>query len=57
MALIFWTRELSSNSKSILSDVKSYHEFCTFFGLNQLIKVPTRIRSSSSTIIDHGFVS
>ena len=57
MALIFWTRELSSNSKSILSDVKSYQEFCTFFGLNQLIKVPTRIRSSSSTIIDHSFVS
>ena len=41
------------NSKSIPSDVKSYHEFCTFFGLKQLIKVPTRTRTSSSTIMDH----
>ena len=41
------------NSKSILNDVKSYHEFCTFFGLKQLIKVPTRTTTSSSTIIDH----
>ena len=41
------------NSKSIPSDVKSYHEFCTYFGLKQLIKVPTRITTSSSTIIDH----
>ena len=41
------------NSKSIPSDVKSYHEFCTYFGLKQLIKVPTRITTSSFTIIDH----
>ena len=40
------------NCKSIPSDVKSYHEFCTFFGLKQL-KVPTRTTISSSTIIDH----
>ena len=41
------------NSKSIPCDVKSYHEFCTFFGLKQLIKVPTRITTSSSTITHH----
>ena len=41
------------NSKSIPNDVKSYHEFCTFFGLKQLIKVPTRTTTSSSTTIDH----
>ena len=41
------------NSKSIPSDVKSYHEFCTFFGLKQLIKASTRTTISSSTIIDH----
>ena len=40
-------------SKSIPSDVKSYHEFRTFFGLKQLIKVPARTTTSSSTIIDH----
>ena len=38
------------NSKSIPSDVKSYHEFCT---LKQLIKVPTRAKTSGSAIIDH----
>ena len=30
------------NNKSFPSDVKSYHEFCKFFGLKQLIIVPTR---------------
>ena len=40
------------NSKSVPSDVKCYHEFCTFFGLKQLIKVPTRTTTSSSIIID-----
>ena len=39
------------NSKSIPCDVKSYYEFCTFFGLHQLIKVPTRITCNSATII------
>ena len=41
------------NNKSIPSDVKSYYEFCTFFSLHQLIKVPTRITCNSPTIIDH----
>ena len=41
------------NSRFIPSYVKSYHEICTFFGLKQLIKVPTRTTTSSSTIIDH----
>ena len=41
------------NSKSIPSDVKSYYEFCTFFSLHLLMKVPTRITCNSATIIDH----
>ena len=41
------------NSKSVPSDVKSCHEFCTLIGLKQLIKVPTRTTTSSSTITDH----
>ena len=40
------------NYKSIPSDVKSYYEFCTFFALHQLIKVPC-ITCNSATIIDH----
>ena len=37
----------------VLSDVHSYHEFCTFFRLNQVLKVPTRVTSRSSTTIYH----
>ena len=45
------------NKKSIPSYVKCYYEFCTFFNLHQLIKVPTRITCNSTTIIDHIFAS
>ena len=41
------------NNKSVYSDVKSYHEFYTNFELKRLIKVPTRVTSSSSRIIEH----
>ena len=40
-------------SQSIPSDFKKYCEFCTMFGLKQLIEIPTRVTCSSSTIIDH----
>ena len=40
-------------SQSIPSDIKKFYEFCTMFGLKQLIEVPTRVTCSSSTIIDH----
>ena len=40
-------------SQSITSDIKKYYEFCTMFGLKQLIEVPARVTCSSSTIIDH----
>ena len=32
---------------------KNYFDFCTMFGLKQLIESPTRITCSSSSIIDH----
>ena len=40
-------------SQSITSDIKKYYEFCTMFGLKQLIEVPTRVTCSSSTIITY----
>ena len=40
------------NNKSMPSDVKSYYEFCTFFSLHQLVKVPTRITCKNTTTID-----
>ena len=45
------------NNKSVPSDVESYLEFCTFFGLKQLIIVPIRVTTGSSTNIDHVLTS
>ena len=44
----------TSRGKTVISpDVKSYIEFCSTLGLKQLIKAPTRITSSTSTLTDH----
>ena len=48
-----FTKKGILNNKSIPSDVKSCYEYCTYFSLHQLIKVPTRITCNSATIIDH----
>ena len=53
MNKIIFSQKKFLNNKSIPSDVKSYYEFCTFFSLHQLIKVPTRITCNSATIINH----
>ena len=37
----------------ISSDIKNYIEFHSTLGLKQLIKVPKRITSNTSTLIDH----
>ena len=34
-------------------DVKNCIEFCSTLGLKQLIKIPTRITSNTSTLADH----
>ena len=47
------TKQNMLNNISIPSDVKSYYEFCTFFTMHRLIKVPTRITCNSATTIDH----
>ena len=40
----------TSNKKMVISsDVQNYIEFCSTLGLKQLIKVPTRITSNTST--------
>ena len=49
---IFSKKDMLKN-KSIPSEVKSYYEFCTFFSLHQLIKVPTRLTCNSATFIDY----
>ena len=47
-------KQQSSVSESHSNDVKnkSYLQFCTMFGLTQIIKSPTSI-TCSSTLIDH----
>ena len=45
------------SSKFLCSDIKNYHQFCTMQGLKQLIKSPTRLTCSTSTLIDHILVS
>ena len=41
------------NNKSIPSDVRSCHKYCTFFGLKQLIKVPQERQLVALQLFDH----
>ena len=41
------------SSKFLSNDIKNYHQFYTMHGLKQLIKSPTRVTCSTSTLIDH----
>ena len=41
------------SSKFRSSDIKNCHQFWTIHGLKQLIKSPTRVTCSTSTLIDH----
>ena len=41
------------SSKFISSDIKNYHQYCKMYGLKQLIKSPTCVTCSTSTLIDH----
>ena len=43
----------SSKKKNLDSFTKKYHEYCSLFGLEQLIKCPTRVTCNSSSIHDH----
>ena len=49
----FFKKDNILQSQLIPSDIKKYYEFCTMFGLKQLIEVPMRVTCRSSTIIDH----
>ena len=47
----------SSNNKNLHSFTKKYHEYCTLFGLKQLIKCPTCITCNSFSILDNVLAS
>ena len=39
--------------KNLLPEIRRYKEFCSIYGLSQLIDSPTRITSNTSNLIDH----
>ena len=39
-------------SRSVTNDARNYHQFCTMFGLKQIIKL-THITSRNTSLIDH----
>ena len=41
-----------TNTQSMSPEVKNYFQFCSLYGLEQLIKSPTRITCSTSSLID-----
>ena len=43
----------TTSSKLISSNIKNYHQFCTMHGLKQVIKSPTHVTCSTSTLTDH----
>ena len=40
-------------SRSVSKDARNYHQFCTMFGLKQIMKSPTRITCRNTSLIDH----
>ena len=49
--------KFSSNNKDLDSFTKNCHEYCTLFGLKQLLKCQTRAKCNSSSIPDHVLAS
>ena len=47
------SNEIKILNKDLLPEIKWYKEFCSMYGLSQLIDCPTRITSNTSTLIDH----
>ena len=47
------SNEIKILNKDLLPEIKRYKEFCSMYGLSQLIDCPTRITSNTSTLIDH----
>ena len=42
-----------TNTQSMSPKVKNYFQFCSLYGLEQLIKSPIRVTCSTSSLIDH----
>ena len=42
-----------TNTQSMSPEIKNYFQFCSFYGLEQLIKSPNRVTCSTSSLIGH----
>ena len=51
------SNEIKNIDKNLLPEISRYKEFCSIYGLSQLIDCPTRITSNTSTLIDHIFTN
>ena len=47
------SNEIKKLVKNLLPEIKRYKEFCSMYGLSQLIDCPARVTSNNSTLIDH----
>ena len=46
-------KNFSKSTINVNAEIRNYIEFCSLFGLEQIIETPTRITCNSSSIIDH----
>ena len=46
-------KNFSNSTTSVNPEIKNYIEFCSLFGLEQMVQTPTRITCNSSSLIDH----
>ena len=46
-----------TNTQSVSHEIKSYFQFCSLYGLEQLIKSPTRVTCSTSSLTDHALTT
>ena len=47
------SNEIKNLDTNLLPEIRRYKEFCSMYGLSQLIDCPARITSNNSTLIDH----
>ena len=53
MVNILYVKNNTLVSRSVSNDARDYHQFCTMFGLKQVIKSPARITYRNTFLIDN----
>ena len=47
------SNKIKKLDKNLLPEIKRYKEFCSIYGLSQLIDCPTLITTNTSNLIEH----